>query len=152
MLFSKVLFATDFSGISENALNYVIRLREAGCEDVVLVHVIDEHEAGTIIERVAGIGGEPGHYEGEILKRMQQMAQSRLDIIETRLAEAGLKVSTHLITGVPYPEIVRLADAEEVDLILVGSHGRSDISQMFLGSVSENVIRHSSRPVLVISR
>jgi nucleotide-binding universal stress UspA family protein len=152
MLFETILFATDFSEVSARALDYVRRLREAGCRRVVLVHVIDEREVNAILSQPAGFADQEGAYEAELLQYMRRNAQRELNDIRIRLEDEGLTVMTRLIDGVPAVEIVRLADAEQVSLIIVGSHGRSNISQMLIGSVSENVIRHAKQPVLVVRR
>lgn len=152
MLFNTILFATDFSDVSSSALGYVLRLREAGCEKVVLVHVIDEGEINIVLSQPSGFVEPSGEYETEIVRRMSREVEQKLDVIRITLEEAGFRVSPHLIKGVPYLEIIRIADAEGASLIIVGSHGRSDIGQMLLGSVSENVIRHARQPVLVVRR
>ena len=150
--FEKVLFATDFSAVSARAQAQVLALREAGCEEVVLVHVIDVREIATLIAEPAGVGEPEGRFETMILERMRTHAQEHLEEAKIALEDHGLKVRPYLIEGVPAQEIVRLADANDVSLIVVGSHGRSNLSQMLIGSVSENVLRHAKQPVLVVRR
>jgi nucleotide-binding universal stress UspA family protein len=150
--FEKVLFATDFSEVSARALGLVLALREAGCEEVVLVHVIDVREIATVLAGPAGVGEPEGRFEAAILERMRKHAEENLGAAEIALEENGLKVRSFLIEGVPAQEIVRLAEAQDVALIVVGSHGRSNLSQMLIGSVSENVLRHAKQPVLVVRR
>ncbi|HDR74330.1 MAG TPA: universal stress protein [Methanoculleus sp.] len=150
--FEKVLFATDFSAVSARAQAQVLALREAGCEEVVLVHVIDVREIATVLAEPAGVGEVEGRFETMILERMRNHAEQQLKEATVVLEEQGLRVRPHLIEGIPAQEIVRLADAHEVSLIVVGSHGRSNLSQILLGSVSENVLRHARQPVLVVRR
>ena len=68
------------------------------------------------------------------------------------LQEAGFQVREHLHTGIAGEEIIRVAQAEDVGLIVVGSHGRGNLASAVLGSVSDFVIRNSTRPVLVVRR
>jgi nucleotide-binding universal stress UspA family protein len=150
--FEKVLFATDFSAVSAKAQEQVLALREAGCEEVVLVHVIDVREIATVIAEPAGVGEMEGRFETMILDRMRTHAEEQLGRAMIALEEHGLKVRPYLIEGVPAQEVVRLADAHNVSLIVVGSHGRSNLSQILLGSVSENILRHAKQPVLVVRR
>ncbi|MBN1195710.1 MAG: universal stress protein [Methanomicrobiaceae archaeon] len=152
MLFEKIIFATDFSGTSARALDYVRRLKDAGCRQVVLLHVIDQREVHVLLAEPAGFAVAEGEYEAELLAKMRKNAETKLDDVRRWLEETGLSVKAHLIDGIPATEIVRIADAEHVSLIVVGSHGRSNISQILLGSVSENVIRHAKQPVLVVRR
>jgi nucleotide-binding universal stress UspA family protein len=150
--FEKVLFATDFSEVSARAQAQVLALREAGCAEVVLVHVIDVREIATMLAEPAGVGEPEGRFELMILERMRENAEKKLKEVTVALEDNGLKVRPALIEGVPAQEIVRLADANDVSLIVVGSHGRSNLSQMLIGSVSENVLRHARQPVLVVRR
>jgi nucleotide-binding universal stress UspA family protein len=151
-LFQKILFATDFSETSINALDYVVGLKDAGCEEVVLVHVIDIRAISMVYSEPSGFIEPSGTYDEQVARWMYRNAEEKLSALSVTLKDAGLKVTSTLIDGIPYQEIVRIADAEGVSLIIVGSHGRSDIAQMLLGSVSENVIRHARQPVLVIRR
>ncbi|MEF8802511.1 MAG: universal stress protein [Halolamina sp.] len=64
-------------------------------------------------------------------------------------AEAGIDIDTQLATGAPADRIVDRAEVEDVDLIVIGSHGRKGVSHVLLGSVAEKVIQRASRPVLV---
>jgi nucleotide-binding universal stress UspA family protein len=114
--------------------------------------VIDEREVNVILSQPAGFADQEGLYEAELLEYMRKTAQRELNDIRLRLEDGGLSVATHLIDGVPAIEIIRIADAEQASLIVVGSHGRGNISQILIGSVSENVIRHAKQPVLVVRR
>ncbi|MBN1194216.1 MAG: universal stress protein [Methanomicrobiaceae archaeon] len=152
MLFDRILFATDFSGTSARALDYVRRLKDAGCTQVVLLHVIDEREVNVVLSQPSAFINTEGEYEAELLRFRRKNAQSEMNDIRLSLEDAGLRVTPYIIDGIPSIEIVRIADAEQASLIVVGSHGRSNISRMLLGSVSENVIRHAQQPVLVVRR
>jgi nucleotide-binding universal stress UspA family protein len=93
-----------------------------------------------------------GLREAGLEERMHSIGQKNIKELQVQLEKAGFTVRPLLIDGIPWREIVTIADDENVDLIVVGSHGRSDIMQMLLGSVSENVIRHARQPVLVVRR
>ena len=145
MLFHRALFATDFSETSARALEYVFQLHQAGCEEVVLVHVLDEEEISSVM-------AEPSGFEREVAQRMARNTEKNLDNLIASLENTGLRVRTHLLEGVPDREIVRIAEAERVDVIVLGSHGKSNAIQRLLGTVSEGVIRTARQPVLVIRR
>jgi nucleotide-binding universal stress UspA family protein len=68
------------------------------------------------------------------------------------LRAEGYRVKSRIETGIPFREILRVADEENVSVIVVGSHGKSNLADMFLGSVSEKIIRSSKKPVLVVTR
>ena len=66
--------------------------------------------------------------------------------------QSGLIVKVRIETGVPLKEILKVEEEEKVSAIVIGSHGKTNIKEMLLGSVSEKVIRRSKNPVLVIKR
>jgi nucleotide-binding universal stress UspA family protein len=152
MLFHRALFATDFSETSARALEYVFQLHQAGCEEVVLVHVLDEKEISSVMAEPSGFIEPSGKFEREVAQRMARNAEKNLDQLIASLENTGLRVRTHLLEGVPDREIVRIAEAERVDVIVIGSHGKSNAIQRLLGTVSEGVIRNARQPVLVIHR
>jgi nucleotide-binding universal stress UspA family protein len=79
------------------------------------------------------------------------MDMARLEKIRAQLEQFGFKkVTTRLETGVSISKILETAEELDVCLIAMGAHGRSKVAEMLLGSVSENVVRRSSRPVLLV--
>ncbi|WP_054848597.1 universal stress protein [Methanoculleus chikugoensis] len=90
--------------------------------------------------------------ETEAQKELREEIQHR--IIDTRraLERQGVKVTVRTPAGNPGEEIVAAADAEGASLIVIGSHGRSNIRDRLLGTVSEYVIKNAHQPVLVIKR
>lgn len=63
-----------------------------------------------------------------------------------------LQVDIKLVIGLPFSEILKTEDKETVSAVILGSHGKSNVKEMLLGSVSEKVIRNSKTPVIVIKR
>jgi nucleotide-binding universal stress UspA family protein len=86
------------------------------------------------------------------LKTVKEEANQSLMEIERKLKESALQVKTMIKTGVPLREILKTEEEEDPSVIVIGSHGRTNIEEMFLGSVSEKVIRKCKKPVLVIKR
>jgi nucleotide-binding universal stress UspA family protein len=68
------------------------------------------------------------------------------------LEDVGFGVKSIIKTGFPWSEILDLEEKEAPSIIVIGSHGRSNIGEIFLGSVSERVIRKCKQPVMVIKR
>jgi len=66
--------------------------------------------------------------------------------------QSGLNVKVRIERGVPLKEILTVEEEEKVSAIVIGSHGKTNLEEMVLGSVSEKVIRQSKSPVLVIKR
>jgi nucleotide-binding universal stress UspA family protein len=151
-MFERILFPTDFSAPSMKVLDYIPVLHEAGTREVVLVHVIDSKEITRIASGGQGFLGTVPDRETEAQKEVRDEIRHR--IIDTRraLERQGVKVTVLTPTGNPGEEIVATADAEGASLIVIGSHGRSNLRDRLLGTVSEYVIKNARQPVLVVKR
>ena len=146
-MFAKILYPTDFSDVSKKALNFIKQLKDAGTKEVIVLHVIDERE----IEHIAHLP-EVIIDPKEVEKKMKQNAQKQMKEIEDALKSVGLRVQTQIDKGVPFTDILKVEKEENVSVVVLGSHGKSCVSEMLLGSVSEKVIRKSTKPVLVVRR
>ena len=143
-MFKKILFPTDFSDVSQKAVKYIKQLKGAGAQEVIVLHVIDEKEL-LVLSRV------PDQYL-QIKAQMEKEIAKEMAAIEADMTAEGFRIKLKVKTGKPFTEIMMTAADEKVSIIVVGSHGRSNIQEMLMGSVSENVIRHAKVPLLVISR
>jgi len=143
-MFKKILFPTDFSDVSQKAVKYIKQLKGAGAQEVIVLHVIDEKEL-LVLSRV------PDQYL-QIKAQMEKEIAEEMAAVEADMTAEGFRVKLKVKTGKPFTEIMMTAADEKVSIIVVGSHGRSNIGEMLMGSVSENVIRHAKVPLLVISR
>jgi len=139
-MFEKILYPTDFSEVSRKALAYIKQLKDAGTKEVIVLHVIDLREIARELDFQ------------KVLERMEVKAREETKTIETELNKNGFHVKSRIETGIPFRDILRVEKEEDVSLIVMGSHGKSCIDEMIIGSVSEKVIRKSTKPVLVIRR
>ena len=151
-MFTRILYPTDFSDVSKKALEYVKKLKEAGTRKVIIVHIIDGREIEGLSYARAWAGELPVDLEKKALKRLQGEAQKKLEDIEAELKGKDFNVRVRIGIGSPFKEILKMEDEEDVSAIIIGSHGKSNIKEMLLGSVSENVIRYCKKPVLVTKR
>ena len=145
-MFEKILYPTDFSDVAVKALEYAKRLKASGAREVIVLHVNDERGNESVV-RILG-----GSQFNKLNEKKMQETEKKLKGIEKELVDAGLKVKLRIETGIPVREILRVEDEENVSVTVIGSHGRSNLEEIFLGSVSEKVIRKSKRPVFVIKR
>jgi nucleotide-binding universal stress UspA family protein len=143
-MFKKILFPTDFSDVSKKAVKYIKQLKGAGAQEVIILHVIDEKEL-LVLSRVAG------QYL-QITAQVEKEVAEEMAAIEAEMTAEGFRVKLKVKTGRPFTEIMAAAAEEKASLIIIGSHGKSNIEEMLMGSVSENVIRHARVPLLIISR
>ena len=144
-MFKKILYPTDFSDVSKRALAFVKQLKEAGSEEVIILHVIDKSSLDAL-----------AMYTSKdflaIEKGWEEKAAEDISLIEKELKEKGFKVKVRIEKEIPFREILRVEEEEDVSVIVIGSHGLSNIQEMLLGSVSEKVIRGAKKPVLVVKR
>jgi len=87
-----------------------------------------------------------------MIREITKEAREEGKRIEKELMERGFIVKLRIETGVPLKEILKVEDEEKVSAIIIGSHGKTNLEEMLLGSVSEKVIRQSKNPVLVVKR
>jgi len=146
-MFERILYPTDFSHIAKKALGYIKKLKDAGAKEVIVLHVIDERE----IENVSQHAGRHMNVQ-EVEKRWNEYTKQQVKEIEGELKESGFDVRVRIERGIPFTEILRVEEEQGVSIVVLGSHGKSLVKEMLLGSVSENVIRRSKKPVLVIKR
>jgi universal stress protein A len=138
----KILVPIDFSECSRKALQYAVPLAQQFSASLLLVYVLPVHYY---------VGSEFGPLdvpvpEAELLQNSQeQLAQFAEREIGERVA------ATHrVLRGQPVHELVRAAQEEQVDLILLSTHGHTGLKHVLLGSVAENVVRYAPCPVLVV--
>jgi nucleotide-binding universal stress UspA family protein len=145
-VFEKILLPTDFSDVAEKALDFVKQLKDAGTQEVVILHVIKKNS----LEGIAQYSSIRDFSEVE--KEVEGDARKRISRIEKELKECGFNVQVRIETGFPFSEILRVETEENVSAIVIGSHGLSNLKEILLGSVSESVIRKSKKPVIVVKR
>lgn len=131
----KILFPTDFSHCGDAALAYATSLARDTGATLLIVHVEEPPVA---------YGG------GEMYYGVPEPATDDLKamLAEVKPADESVPYEHHLIVGDPASAIARLADDENVDMIVMGTHGRAGLSRLLMGSVAEAVVRRAKCPVL----
>jgi nucleotide-binding universal stress UspA family protein len=145
-MFQKILYPTDFSDVAAKAIDYIKELKNSGAVEVVVLHVIDDRGSGSL-RRLLG-ENEFRSYE----ENRKEETEKMLEQVVKELEAAGLKTRIRIETGIPVREILRVENEEGASVLVIGSHGVSNLQEIFLGSVSEKVIRKSKNPVFVIKR
>jgi len=144
-MFKKILYPTDFSDVSKKALDYFSQLKDAGTKEIVVLHVIDERGIDAVSRYGSGSADT-------VIGRMEEEAREEGRKIEKKLGESGFNIKMRIERGIPFKEILKVEEEEGISLIVIGSHGKTNLEEMLLGSVSEKVIRKSKNPVLVVKR
>jgi len=144
-MFDRILYPTDCSDVATKAVSYIEQLKEAGAKEVTILHVLDKkylyETAHEVFVDFAAIENS-----------QRKIVTEECNEIVARLRGKGLDVKVRIEKGIPFQEILRVANEENASLIVIGSHGKSNVQEMLIGSVSEAVIRHAVQPVLVIKR
>jgi universal stress protein A len=141
MIVQHVLVPIDFSATADRALAYAIALAQQLQARLTLLHVL-EMTPVTMDEMTAGV-------TATYLEAQETEAQHLLQASLERVQRAGLQGDSLLVQGTPTQMIVDMAGEQGVDLILMGTHGRTGLAHMFLGSVAEHVVRAAPCPVLL---
>ena len=150
-MFEKILYPTDFSDVSKKALAFIMTMREAGVKEVVVLRVIDQKKT-ECAHGISWAGKDEIKFFDSVHKQLEQEAIEELKPIKSKLKAAGFAVRLRVEKGVPRLKILEVEKQEDVAAIVLGSHGRSNVAEMLLGSVSEHVIRHCKKPVIVVKR
>lgn len=144
MEFKRILFATDFSETSQKALEAARRLRDQMSAELEVLHVFDKEAFDTPLP----YGMMPGAatWSQEHVTKIREHAQKHLDDVRVQLGD----VDGHFVEGNAGEEIVHYAEARDVDLIVMGTHGFKGMRRVLMGSVAEYVLRHTDRALLTI--
>jgi nucleotide-binding universal stress UspA family protein len=140
--YKKILMPTDFSQNAQQALRYASMIAKKLDADLTLLHVLTVHEL------------DPHNIEhnfpdiGDFYAHMERATNAHLDNIDINFDH----YHTETIRGIsPADEIIKYADKNEFELIIMGTHGRSAISHFLMGSVAERVVRHAPCPVITVA-
>ena len=136
-----ILVPTDLGEHSAKAVLYGAELAATFGADPHLRHIVDTTPL---------MYGEMGdYYPPETVAEPEAAAVKQLDGLTIASAD-NLQVNRKVVQGRPFVEIVRYAKDNEIDMIVIGTHGRFPIAHMLLGSVAEKVVRKAPCPVLVV--
>lgn len=139
----KILHPTDFSECAEQARTQAIRLARALSAEVVLLHV--SVETPLYAEGMMAAGTVQRIYEAQ-----RKWAEEALEARAAETRTAGVPARWKLTAGVPFDAIVRAAEEEGADMIVMGTHGRRGLEGLLLGSVANKVVRLAGCPVLTV--
>ena len=145
-MFEKILYPTDFSDVAKKAFQYVKQLKEADGKEVVILHVIDQSN----LELLSTYSTIQDYLNIE--KEIKEKAAEEIEFLVNELKQIGFTVKARIEKGLPFREVLRVAEEEKPSVIVVGSHGKSNLEEILIGSVSEKVVRKVRYPVLVVKR
>lgn len=141
-MYKKILAPLDGSKFSECSLDH-IRAVATGCSvpEVVLLMVVE------LFRQVPEWGED---LRRKLEKKAQAEAEDYLTKLASSLKKEGIATQTTVVTGWPADKILDYADQNQVDLIIMSTHGRSGVTRWVFGNVADRVLRHSKVPVLMV--
>ena len=138
----RFLVPLDFSEYTNQALDYAIHLASKLDERLTLLHVIQALPLG---------GGDMGvTVRSTSLEVLEAEITSSMQACLERVTAAGLEGEITIVKGVPFQEILETAKTQQVDLIVMGTYGRTGLQHVLLGSGAGKVVRLAPCPVLVV--
>lgn len=140
----KILIPTDFSEHAEYALKVAAQIAKKHNGEIILLHMLE-------LPNQTGDAVSSGHALPEIMF-FKNAALAKLESLMDSDFLEGLKVSEIVQFELAFDGILKLIKKNDIDLIVMGSHGASGFKDMFIGSNAEKVVRHSEVPVLIIKK
>jgi len=141
-MFRTILVALDGSEASQRALDYARDLAAKYEASLVLVNIVD-------IAKLVAVAGYESPYPAEAIEMLRQDGKAALDSAVSTCASKGIIAMPVVGEGDACDEILRIALDHKAELLCLGTHGRSGIPRLFLGSIAEGVLRRSEVPVLI---
>ena len=136
-----ILVPIDFSPYADHALTYAIELSQALQARLTILHVFH-------LSSLA-LGEAPPAVLADTLEAMETTAQQRTQMALDRVQEAELQGESAIVEGIPFQVIIDTAESRDIDIIVMGTHGRTGLTHALMGSVAEKVVRLAPCPVLV---
>jgi nucleotide-binding universal stress UspA family protein len=140
-LYRNIVIATDGSENSRKAISYGIEIAKISGATVYAVHVVDTL---SVVSDIWTAGKDLIH--DMMIRDGKKILSETRKIIE----DSGVEVKDVLLNGHPGEEIIRFAEDNNIDLIVMGTLGATGLEKFLMGSVAEKVVRHSKVPVMVV--
>ncbi|HEY0768725.1 MAG TPA: universal stress protein, partial [Sphingobacteriaceae bacterium] len=144
-----ILIPTDFSKVAQAATKVAIGIAKRASARLLLLHIIERPDPVSF--NVEGQISEPTNWEDKLFTaRLIEKAKKEIAAVTNEASLEGVKVKSELRLGNPFHGMREVITEHEVDLVVMGTSGRSKLEEMIIGSNTEKVIRHASCPVLTV--
>lgn len=140
-MYEDILVPTDGSQGTRKAVQHAVDLAKTYDARIHALYVVNTSTYSTL--------PADANWESIIEALEQEGEESTQEVLDLARDE-GVEVVTNVVEGVPHREILRYSDENDVDLIVMGTHGKTGIDRLLLGSVTEKVVRSSETPVLTV--
>jgi nucleotide-binding universal stress UspA family protein len=140
----RILHATDFSPASRAAFAKAVELALANRAELVLAHVVNP-----VVPMAADGYVSPKVY-ADIEAAARRAAQKQLAALVAKARKAGARARPLLLEGLAHDQIARASRSRRMDMVVIGTHGRTGLAKFFLGSVASRVVAQAKCPVLTV--
>lgn len=140
----RILAPTDFSDCSAHAVRYACEFAEVFGAEIHLLYVVEPPAAAYGEFGIGYIGAS------EVQENVKRAAEKKLLELPSPPWPDKLETTRAVLEGTPFVEIVRYVKEQDIDLVVLGTHGRGAIAHMLMGSTAEKVVRKSPCPVLTV--
>lgn len=137
-MYERILLPTDGSEPAERAVEQALSLAELTDATLYVISVADQ----TVVP--------PDVRAGTVLDQLEETAAETVANVKSRAEADDVAVTTAVLRGTPHRAILDYADDEDVDVVVMGTHGRRGLDRYLIGSVTERVVRLSDVPVLTV--
>jgi len=138
-MYDNILVPTDGSAASEGAVDHAIELAKQYDATLHALYVVDTGAYSSM-----EVGSDI------VIEALQEEGNQAVDRVANRAEDAGVAVETSVRTGIAHRSIVEYVSEEEIDLVVMGTHGRTGVGRFLLGSVAEKVVRTADAPVMTV--
>ncbi|MFW6321937.1 MAG: universal stress protein [Halohasta sp.] len=138
-MYSDILLPTDGGPASEIATDHAVELAAQYDARLHALYVLD-----TTAYAALEAGSEM------VTSALREQGEAALDAVSESADAAGVSVTAEFVTGTPHKQIIAYADDADIDLIVMGTHGRTGLDRYLLGSVTERVVRTAGVPVMTV--
>lgn len=139
-MYDTILLPFDGSVGMFNAVEHCFQQARQNDATVHVIHVVDVRAYVML----------PDEQQERVRELLVEDGRTALKELEARAEEEGIKIVVEMLEGVPHEAILRYADDEEMDLIVMGTHGQTGKEKRIVGSVAEEVVRNAEMPVLTV--
>ncbi len=140
----RILVPTDGSETSKRAMKYAVELAASFNASITLLMVVDDQHLDFM-----GPASYPENLNAIVEKRIMDQARATLTDIIPEDSDSS-SVETVILRGYPVTEIIEYAKTNEIDMIIMGTHGRTGVTHVVIGSIAEKVVRTAPCPVLTV--
>ncbi|SDY46639.1 universal stress protein [Halobellus clavatus] len=140
-MYERILIPTDGSECADSAVDHAIDIATQYDAELHVLSVVDTRDMSH---------SAPAISPQQVEQTLRERAESVVESVAERAADAGVEAVTAVEPGVPDDVVVEYAADHDCDLVVMGTHGRTGLQRYLLGSVTERTVRRSSVPVLTV--